>query len=154
MGETVVTVEREIKAPPEEVWAMVSDITRMGEWSPENAGGRWAKGATGPAVGARFRGKNQNGWRRWSTTAVVAECEPGRVFAFDITVGPWTVARWTYRFEPTADGCRVTEQWDDQRKPFMHTLGGVASGVHDRETHNRQSMEQTLDALASAAEAA
>ncbi|HYF47162.1 MAG TPA: SRPBCC family protein [Acidimicrobiales bacterium] len=152
--ETVVTVSREIEAPAEEVWAMVSDISRMGEWSPEATGGKWLKGADGPAVGARFRGRNQRGWRRWSTTAEVVECEPGRSFAFDIHVGPFTVARWSYRFEPTAQGCRVTEVWEDKRQAFMHALGRVATGVSDRATHNRQGMEQTLERVAAAVEGA
>jgi len=152
--ETVVTVSREIDAPPEEVWAMVSDVTRMGEWSPEATGAKWVRGATGPAVGAQFRGRNRNGIRRWSTTGKVVECEPGRAFAFDIVVGPLSVARWTYRFEPTATGCRVTEQWDDKRSVLMPTIGRLASGVGDRATHNRRSMEQTLERLAAAAEAA
>ncbi|HAS09465.1 MAG TPA: SRPBCC family protein, partial [Acidimicrobiaceae bacterium] len=51
-----VSVSREIAAPPQRVWELISDITRMGEWSPETTGGKWLKGATGPAVGARFRG--------------------------------------------------------------------------------------------------
>jgi uncharacterized protein YndB with AHSA1/START domain len=50
----VVSVERTIAASPDALWKMVSDVTRMGEWSPENTGGEWLKGATGPAVGAKF----------------------------------------------------------------------------------------------------
>ena len=45
---------RQIAAPAEKVWALVSDLPRMGEWSPENEGGAWADGATGPAMGATF----------------------------------------------------------------------------------------------------
>ena len=56
---------REIAAPAETVWALVSDLPRMGEWSPENQGGTWLNGATGPAPGAIFTGKNKNGIRRW-----------------------------------------------------------------------------------------
>ncbi len=149
----MVTVSREIEAPAEEVWAMVSDVTRMGEWSPEATGGKWVKGATGPAVGARFRGRNRHGIRRWSTSGKVVECEPGTAFAFDIVVGPLSVARWTYTFEPTATGCRVTERWDDKRTPLMPTIGRLASGVSDRANHNRAGMEQTLENLAKAAEA-
>ena len=66
----------DIAAPPEKVWALVSDLPRMGEWSPENAGGKWVKGATGPALGAVFEGNNKNGFRRWSTTVTVVGCEP------------------------------------------------------------------------------
>ena len=55
-----VSVERVIAASPDEVWARVSNIERMGDLSPESAGGTWLKGATGPAVGAKFKGDNEN----------------------------------------------------------------------------------------------
>ena len=153
MSETVVTVEREVKAPAERVWAMVSDVTRMGEWSPEATGARWRGDATGPKVGARFSGRNRRGWRRWSTVGKVTESEPGKAFAFDVFAGPLKVATWAYRFEPTADGCRVQESWRDNRSgPWLKWGGVLASGVSDRETHNRAGMEQTLENLAAAAE--
>ena len=56
-----VSVERDIAAPPEKVWALISDVTRMGEWSPEARDGEWIKGATAPAVDARFKGRNARG---------------------------------------------------------------------------------------------
>jgi uncharacterized protein YndB with AHSA1/START domain len=147
----LVSVEREVAAPPDTVWSMVSDVTRMGEWSPEAVGGRWLGGATGPAVGAKFRGKNQRGWRRWSTTAEVVECEPGRAFAFDVSTGPLKVARWGYRIEPTPSGCTVEERWEDHRGALIKGVGRLATGVSDRATHNRESMAETLDNLAQAA---
>jgi uncharacterized protein YndB with AHSA1/START domain len=154
MPKAVVTVEREVAAPAEKVWAMVSDLTRMGEWSPENTGSKWLKGATGPAVGVRFKGKNQQGWRRWSTAGKVIECEPGRKFAFDVFAAGFNVARWTYRIEPTEGGCKVEETWEDKRSMgVMNVIGHLASGVGDRESYNRQGMEETLANLAKAAEA-
>lgn len=147
-----VSVDREIAAPAADVWAMVSDVTRMGEWSPETTGCRWVGGASGPAVGSKFKGANRNGWHRWSTTNTVVECEPGKSFVFETVVGPIAVARWGYRFEDTDAGCRVTETWEDQRGGLAKSLGGVASGVGDRADHNRQTMAGTLDALAAAAE--
>jgi uncharacterized protein YndB with AHSA1/START domain len=54
---TPVSVTKDISASPESIWALVTDLPRMGEWSPENRGGEWLKGATGPSVGARFKGK-------------------------------------------------------------------------------------------------
>jgi hypothetical protein len=39
-----------IDAAPERVYDLVSDITRMGEWSPENLCGHWLDRADGPAV--------------------------------------------------------------------------------------------------------
>ena len=155
MSETVVTVEREVAAPAEKVWAMVSDVTRMGEWSPEATGARWLKGATGPEVGARFKGKNQRGWRRWSTVSEVTEADPGKAFVFDVFAGPLKVATWSYRFEPTADGCKIQESWRDNRSgPVLKVCGLLASGVSDRATHNRAGMEETLANLAEAAETA
>src|SRR4051812_33266481 len=88
-----------VAAPPERVYALISDITRMGEWSPEATGGHWQRGANGPAVGARFRGTNRKGWRRWSTVNTVTAAEPGRQFAFRTTFGPLKVADWGYRIE-------------------------------------------------------
>ena len=75
-----------VSASADELWRLVSDVVRMGEWSPENVGGRWLGGATGPVVGARFRGSNRRGWRRWSTTCTVVAADPGHTFAFDVQV--------------------------------------------------------------------
>jgi ligand-binding SRPBCC domain-containing protein len=141
---------REIAAPPENVWALVSDLPRMGEWSPENVGGTWAKGATGPALGAIFVGRNKNGFRRWSTTATVVDCEPGQAFEIAITSGPVAIANWRYEFEATPEGCRVTESWDDHRQQWMKLIGRVM-GAHDAE-HARGEMSATLANLATAAE--
>jgi uncharacterized protein YndB with AHSA1/START domain len=148
-----VSVTREIDAPPELVWAMVADVTRMGEWSPENEGGEWLGGASGPQPGARFRGTNRNGKKKWKTLATVVDAEPGRQFSFRVTAtGGLKVAEWRYTFEPTATGCRVTETWIDQRGTVVKTLGNPVSGVADRAEHNRAGMERTLDRLAAAAE--
>ncbi len=149
-----VSVDRVINASPDELWNRVADIDRMGELSPENDGGRWVKGATGPAVGARFKGDNKYGKRKWSTDCTIVECEPGRAFAFEVTSGPLKVARWGYRFEPVDGGCRVTETWTDRRGWLVTTLGKPVSGVGDRAAHNRASMEATLERLAALSEPA
>jgi Polyketide cyclase / dehydrase and lipid transport len=148
-----VSVDREIAASPDALWERVANIDRMGELSPENVGGTWLDGATGPAVGARFRGDNRNGKKKWSTNGKVVECEPGHAFAFEVTAGPFKVAHWSYRFEPTATGCRVTETWTDDRSRFIGFMGKIVSGVGDRASHNRESMVATLDRLAVLAEA-
>jgi uncharacterized protein YndB with AHSA1/START domain len=145
---TVVSVSRAIDAPAEQVWALISDLPRMGDWSPENTGGAWVKGATGPALGARFKGTNGTGKRRWSTQAEVTACEPGRAFGFRVRAGGMAVADWTYRIEPTDSGCTVTETWTDTRGWLIKTVGGVISGVKDRESFNRAGMETTLANLA------
>jgi hypothetical protein len=147
-----VKVERVIAAPAEDLWARVANIERMGEISPESIGGKWLGGATGPAVGAKFKGDNRNGKKKWSTTGKVVECEPGRSFVFDVSSGPLKVARWSYRFEPTDGGCKVTEIWTDDRGKFVVFAGKIVSGVADRASHNRASMEATLERLAEVSE--
>lgn len=149
-----VSVERLVNAPAGDVWPLVSDVRRMGEWSPETFECEWLGGASGPVVGARFRGRNRNGKKRWSTVSTVSAAESGAVFAFDVKAGPFKVARWEYRFEPTDAGCRVTETWTDQRGRLAGMLGKPVSGVGDRAEHNRASMLETLERLAAAAERA
>jgi hypothetical protein len=56
-----VSVTRKISVSPGVVWALVTDLLGMGEWSPENQGGEWIAPSTGPAVGATFKGRKQNG---------------------------------------------------------------------------------------------
>jgi uncharacterized protein YndB with AHSA1/START domain len=143
-----VVVTRVVDASPEDVWNKVSDLTRMGEWSPENQGGEWIKGATGPAVGARFKGHNSNGKRSWSTVVVVTEYEPQRRITFALMVGPSAWCDWIYEVEPKGTGTLVTHSWVDRRSKFASWLGGVVSGVKDRASHNRRNMEATLEALA------
>ena len=133
---------------------MVSDVTRMGEWSPENEGGTWLGGATGPRPGAKFRGANRHGSRTWQTEATVVDADPGRRFSFRVSAVGLKVAEWGYTFEPTATGCRVTESWIDLRPRFFKPIARMATGVADRAAHNRRGMEQTLERLAAAAEAA
>jgi hypothetical protein len=149
-----VSVTEHIDASADAVYALVSDLPRMGEWSPENTGGSWAGGATGAAVGARFKGTNKNESKRWATTCKVVEATPGSSFVFDVGVGPLKIARWGYRIVPAASGgVDVTETWTDQRSSLMKPLGKVASGVADRKTHNEASMRTTLANLKAAAEA-
>lgn len=146
-GEPVV-VTREVAAPPERIWAMVSDLPRMGEWSPENQGGEWLNGATGPALGVRFKGRNTNGKRSWKTVVEVVEFEPGRKIAFALMVGPSRWCDWVYEVEPAGSGTRLTHSWIDRRSGFASWLGGIVSGVKDRATHNRKNMDGTLEAIA------
>ncbi|MCU0268889.1 MAG: SRPBCC family protein [Acidimicrobiales bacterium] len=149
----VVRVEQEISASPEQVWALISDVTRMGEWSPETESCEWKGGATGPKVGARFQGRNRNGKKQWSTQCTVTAAEPGRSFAFRVKAGPLGVAEWRYDLEPVDGGCRVTETWTDERGWLVTTLGKPVSGVADRAEHNRRTMAETLGRLTTAAEA-
>ena len=143
-----VSVTKEISAPAERLWAMVSDVTRMGEWSPENEGGEWLGDATTPQPGAKFRARNRVGKRSWTTVAAVVDAEPGRRFSFRVSAGPVKVADWSFTFEPAPNGCRVPESWTDLRPGGFKPIARLGPGVGDRAAHNRTGMEQTLERLA------
>ena len=146
-----VEVSRVIAATPQRIYELVSDLPRMGEWSPEATGGKWLRGATGPAVGARFKGTNRKGRIRWSTAVKVVTAEPGNEFAFDVAAMGFGVARWGYRMEAVDGGTKVTEYWDDHRNWVVAKLTGFVLSVPDRATHNATTMEQTLANVAAAA---
>lgn len=143
-----------ISASPQRVWELVSDLPAMGRLSPENTGGAWRGGATGPAVGARFKGNNRNGWRRWSTIVEVTACTPGEDFAFEVSYLGIPVSLWSYAI--TADGngaSTVTESWSDRRPGWFKAVGGVATGVKDRAGDSTvTNMDRTLAALKALAE--
>jgi len=144
----VIEVSATIATTPEEAYATLADITRMGEWSPECNGGRWLGGATGATEGARFRGSNRNGFWRWSTTCTVVRAEPGQELAWEARFLGRPVALWRYRFEPGGDGATTVTESTEDRRGFLFKAGGpLASGVGDRESHNRRSMEVTLERL-------
>jgi hypothetical protein len=71
-----------IQASPEAVYALVSDVTRMGDWSPEPYRCQWIDGASGPAVGARFKARNRRGRLRWINKPEVIVADPGLEFSF------------------------------------------------------------------------
>lgn len=109
LGATAGEVTLVIAALPESVYDLVSDVIRMGDWSPERRGGERLDGAAGPAVGAMLRGHNRIGAYRWSTTSVVVVADPPSEFAFTVSVRDRDSTRWGYRLEPSNGGTAVTE---------------------------------------------
>ena len=149
-----VSASRDIAANREVVWGLVSDLPRMGEWSNENQGGRWLRGASGPTVGARFRGTNRNGIHLWKTQVKVTEAEPGERFGFDVSFFGLPISAWSYSIEPTDQGCHVTETWTDRRPGWFKPVARLATGVGNRATHTRHGIEHTLAQVAVTAEGA
>jgi hypothetical protein len=149
------TISRSIAVPADAatVWSWVTDLPNMGELSPENVGGRWLDG-TGPALGARFRGRNRNGELRWWTRVLVVACEPDRRFAFDVRTPLGSrVSRWEYVLEPAATGCVVTENWYRIGSWVVRKfMGPKVTGRADRPGYNVHSIEHTLAALKARAE--
>ncbi len=108
---------------PEQVYAEISDPSRMGRWSPENKGAQIDTAGSPAPVGTTFVGKNARFGAKWHTRCVVTASDPGQRFAFDVrAIGikkprlRSLIATWEYRFEPVEDGTRVTESWTDGRR--------------------------------------
>lgn len=145
-------VSRDIAASPSAVFAALTDVTRMGEWSPETYRAEWDDGFDRAAVGAVFTGHNRNGDKDWSTQATIVELVPDERFFFDCSFHGFVFAKWGYAIEPTPSGCRVIEYTQDLRPESALAMSAEMSGVADRHTHNRAGMELTLERLAAAVE--
>ena len=140
-----------INAPAEKVYDLITDVTQMGRWSPECTGGKWLDGATGPAVGATFKGTNRHGLARWSTRCTVTKADPGKAFEWEVKESGM---RWGYRFEPADGGTLVTE-YRDQRSdtPFYVKLVQKSGLIgRNREEMLVDGMRQTLERVKAAAE--
>jgi hypothetical protein len=142
-----------MSAPPEKVWGLVADIRNTGKFSPETFEAEWLDGATGPALGATFRGhvkRNEIGPVYWTTCRVTA-CEPGKEFGFEVLLGDRAVNNWHYRFVPTDGGTEVTESFR-MTKGVMTTLFGLFGGQL-RTRRNNRDMRTTLERIKAVAEA-
>jgi hypothetical protein len=147
-------VSTRIDATPERVYGLVADVTRMGAWSPECRRCEWADGATGPAVGARFKAWNRRGLARWSNKPTVVAAERGVEFAFSRTGPGAGEVVWRYRFRPDGDGTIVTESYEAIRRasPVVIWLILRLMRIADREVDLRDGMRSTLDRIKAAAE--
>ena len=152
-----IDVAADIDVAPEQVWNLVTDPTRIGEFSPECVRGRWIEGSDRPEVGARFEGTNRSTLPdsrnfEWVRPCTVTRAEPHSLYAY-VAHDRWDqpATEWTIRIERTGAGCRVTQS--------MRVVPGGLSGlrlaadadpsiardlVDDRVPHLRQGMAETL----------
>ena len=142
-----------VDADPMTCWNIASDVTRIGELSPETFEAEWLDGATGPAEGAKFRGhvkRNGRGPTYW-TQCKVTKCVPGEVFEFAVGTDNMTVNTWGYKFTPVSHGgTDVTEYF--QLTPNLATkLYWTVLGWARGKT-NERGMTQTLNRLKAIAE--
>ena len=139
-------------APPERIWELLSDVTKIGRYSPETFAAEWLDGATGPAVGAKFRGhvkRNGIGPIYW-TTCTVRECVPGREFAFGVGPSDKPLSIWGYRREPSGDVTDVTEYFDLTPTALLRFYWAVMGWARGRT--NRNDMRTTLERIKSEVE--
>ncbi len=143
-----------VDAPPEAVWALVSDVTAIGRFSPETFEAQWLDGATGPALGARFKGhvkRNGRGPVYWTTCEVVA-CEPGREFGFAVLTGGRALNTWRYRLEPAGGGTDVTESFELADTPALRLYWRLLGWARGRT--NCEGMRATLERVKAEVEGA
>jgi len=143
-----------IAGSPRDLYDMVSDVTRMGEWSPVCKACWWDDAAV-PRAGAWFTGRNETAERTWETRCQVVTAEPARQFAFQ--VGGDRV-RWGYSFAPVDGGTRVTESWEFLPGGiafFQERYGADAQAqIVSRAETARTGIPVTLAAIKRAAESA
>jgi hypothetical protein len=144
-----------VDAPPDVVYRLVSDVTRMPEFSPEIRRCVWLDGAAGPAVGARFRATNQLPRRPpWNNTPIVIAADPGREFAISRTEPFAGTLEWRYRLGPEDGGTRLTESYEVTRPitPVGWFIIGTLFGGKDRRSDLHRGMQETLRKIAAVAE--
>jgi uncharacterized protein YndB with AHSA1/START domain len=134
-------------ASPEKVWELVSDVTSIGRYSPETFEAEWLEGATGPAVGAKFRGhvkRNGKGPTYWTTCTVLASV-PGREFGFGVGPSDKPLNVWRYRLEPKGDGTDVTESFALSQRASLRLYWALLGWSRGRT--NRNGMRTTLERI-------
>ena len=146
MATETATASVVIAAPIAEVFAAITDVTRMGDWSPENTACRWVPPATGPAVGAAFEGDNEVKagpvtLKKWTTTSEITEYVENESFEF-VSAGYTT---WRFEFSEVSGETHVTETvtyppYTGVRKITYGLLGARISSI-------AKGMQETLDAV-------
>lgn len=134
-------------APADEIWELIADVRNTPRFSPEVFESEWLDGATGPALGATFRGhvrRNEIGPVYWTTCRVTA-CEPGREFGFAVLAGDRPVNNWHYRLTPAGDGTDVTESYRLNQSAAMRVFWLFAG--HLRGRRNLRDMRTTLERI-------
>jgi hypothetical protein len=140
-------------APANKIWELIADVRNTGRFSPETFEAEWLDGATGPALGARFRGhvrRNEIGPVYWTVCRVTA-CEPGREFGFEVLAGGKPVNNWHYQLTPSGDGTDVTESFRLNQSAAMRVFWAFAGYLRGR--RNIRDMQKTLERIKDAVEA-
>lgn len=140
----------EIDAMPLAVYDLVSDISRMGEWSPECYRCEWLDGATTAVVGTKFRGHNRLGKVRWTTDAVVTTADPGQEFAFTTLYKDGREETvWRYRLQQLGAGTELTESYQFLWCPIGNRIAELPI---PRDKQLRRGIQKTLGRIKTAAE--
>lgn len=146
------TAERSVRiaAPPERVWALVGDVTRMPEWSEELESVELLEG-DGRSAGSRFRGNNRSGDRRWSMTCVIDRYESQEALEFHTENDKGEIrTRWWYRLQAIDGATDVSEGF--LRVAKLSKLRQIAERklLGDRAEYNARNIDASLGRLTEA----
>lgn len=150
-------VVRVVRAAPEAVYRLISDVPRTPEHSPEVVQCTWEEGATGPVVGARFAARNKVGrGPAWTNHPVVTVAEPGRAFAVSRTEKGGGTLVWRYDLEPHSEGTLVRQSYDVSSPVtrFGWFIIGTVYGLKNRRAGLRANMQASLARVADIVESA
>ena len=151
----VIEVSTRVAATPQEVWDLITDVTRIPEFSPEVVAARWL-GDAGPAPGARFAGTNRLGDFEWERVCTVVELDPPRAFAYVVgdRFDGSPSARWSFELEEDGDGTYVTQRFSHlpEGRSGTRLLADQAPDraqdiIETRKEVLEGGMTETLDAL-------
>jgi hypothetical protein len=154
-----VEVDVYVRASADQVWALVSDIDLPARFSNEFQGAEWLDDVDGPALGARFVGRNRHpAAGEWETTCTIVAFEPRRVFAWAVGDPEFPSASWRFELEPDDDGLRL-RQWA-QIGPAPSGLTPAIEAMPDKEERivarrldeHRANMQRTVDGVRQLAE--
>ncbi|MGW0176667.1 SRPBCC family protein [Rhodococcus sp. NPDC003322] len=142
----------EIDATADAVWRVISDLERMGKWSPQC---KVMKVFGGPVrQGTRTFNVNKKGLLVWPTSAKVIRFEPGKAIAWRVSENH-TI--WTYELTPTETGTRVTERREaptGTTKVSSFLVDKFMGGTADFEVEMISGMNLTLARIKSEVESA
>ncbi|OZG26303.1 polyketide cyclase [Williamsia sp. 1138] len=126
MAAPLLEASTEIKASPEKVWELVSDLKRMGEWSPQ-CRKVVVRGGGPVTLGTKTVNVNKRGLLVWPTTAKVVRFEPNKEIAYRITENG---SIWSFTITPTDAGVKLTERREapNNTKKVSQVLINVAMG--------------------------
>jgi uncharacterized protein YndB with AHSA1/START domain len=146
-----IEVEVTVDAPAGRVWRVVSDIARMGEWSPEcRKVVIWSR--RGVRAGSWFTGFNRRRWVVWPTSSKVVVYETERSIAWQT----WeSGARWIYELEPVGEQTRLVERRelpDGMTRIARFFARAALGGVESHNDELRAGLLTTLQRIKAEAE--
>ena len=143
-----VDVELHVDKDPDDMWDLVTDVDRIGEWSPECSGAEWLDGGA-PRPGARFRGRNEfAGGFKSTVTCVVTDAIRPTVFEWVVLDPSEDPERpgsiWRYELVPGTSGARTKV-----RHTFVHGPGdtGLKRGMQQSPADAEAILTERLETL-------